>query len=185
MSLHASMMSGKYSRARFTPSNVDESLFGDLKKTRDPDPVTEFDPPWVDNGKAKTKSPPKPLLFYTPNRPSSSRSSSRANSSSRSTPQRKYKPVKFTPSYVDENLFGDRNARRSNSPPPREFDPPWAKEEDNGRNNPILFDYSRKNLVFDDREVLTNRSGVSTPGSGRLRPGSTTREKSTSKPPWR
>jgi hypothetical protein len=105
---------GRFKRTKFVPPSVDETLFGDLKKTREPDPVAEFEPPWIDNGKTKVKSPPKPLLFYCPNTSSPLNSSpssatSRASSVASRTPDRKYKPVKFYPTVIDNTLFGDHN----------------------------------------------------------------------------
>lgn len=95
---------GAFKRTKFTASTVDESLFGERRTTLEPDPVAEFEPPWVDNGKTKLKPRPKPLLFYCPSSPS--RPSSRA---SVNTPEKKYKPTTFSPTYVDNSLFGDTN----------------------------------------------------------------------------
>lgn len=109
---------GRFKPTKFVPSSVDESLFGELKKTREPDPVPEFEPPWVDTGKSKLKSPPKPLLFYCPSASSTlssrplSASSSRASSR---TPDRKYKPVKFSPTVVDNTLFGEKKKEQLHS----------------------------------------------------------------------
>lgn len=98
---------GRFKRTKFTPSSVDETLFGERRTTLEPDPVPEFEPPWVDNGKTKLKPQPKPLLFYCPTSPS--RPSSQA---SVRTPEKRYKPVKFSPTYVDDTLFGKNDEER-------------------------------------------------------------------------
>ncbi|XP_020895380.1 uncharacterized protein LOC110234347 [Exaiptasia diaphana] len=93
---------GRFKKTRFTPSSVDETLFGERRTTLEPDPVPKFEPPWVDNGKTKLKPPPKPLLFYCPGSPSRPTSSSRTTNT---TPERKYKPTKFSPTVIDHTLF--------------------------------------------------------------------------------
>lgn len=140
-------------KQKFVPSSCDDTLFGQRRISREIDQVPEWEPPWVDNGKTKLKSPPKPLLFYCPtaaNSTSSSRSSSRMRSSCSTPESRKFKQVKFSPTYVDNSLFGMRRTKRSNSPPPKEFDAPWAKEEK--KDKPLLFEYSATNLVFDSTD---------------------------------
>lgn len=186
------------SRVKFVRSTVDESLFGERTKAREPSRVTAFEPPWIDSGKAQPKTPSKPLLFYCPTsqtRPVSSRSQATPN-------LRGYKPVKFSPTYVDESLFGDRKTKRSDSPPPSEFDAPWVKESEKRRDRPLLFDCSSR-LVFDHSGMDDELDAGSSTSSSRPRSARTPQSfrsssrtssraesegnmpKSTNKPPWR
>lgn len=126
---------GRFKPTKFVPSSVDESLFGELKKTREPDPIPNFEPPWVDTGKNKLKSPPKPLLFYCPttsspfsSRPSSASSRPSSRTSSR-TPDRKYKPVKFSPTVVDNTLFGEKKKEQLHSLQTEKFFTSMEKKE--------------------------------------------------------
>ena len=178
---------GASSGVKFVPSMVDDTLFGEPRKARKPVAVPDFEPPWAESGSTK----PNPLLFYcptTPSRPSSF--SSRTSSASRG-PQ----PKRFSPSYVDDSLFGKRRTKLSDSPPSSEFDPPWVKESDKKKVRPILFDCSSR-IVFDNTFGTENRSSRTseTPRSssqlrkGTQRFGSTPRVKScldSRKPPWR
>lgn len=187
------MRASNANRVKFVRSTVDETLFGERTVAREQAHVPEFEPPWVDNGKTKA-SPSRPLLFYcptSPSRPASSRSQASQDSALRS-----YKPVKFSPSYVDDTLFGKRKTRRSNSPPPSEFEPPWVKESEKRPVRPLLFDFNSR-LVFDtsctDENDSSNMSSRSkTPQSIRTSSRMSSRAqgvgnlpKSTSKPPWR
>ena len=149
------------SKQTFVPSRCDDTLFGERRISREPDPVPEWEPPWVDNGKTKLKSPPKPLLFYCPtaaSSTSSSRPSSRAKTTCSTPDSRKFKPVKFSPSYVDDSLFGTRRAKRSNSPPPKEFNAPWEKEEK--RDRPLLFEYTTTHLTFNPTERFDSSTSM-------------------------
>lgn len=187
------MRSTNASRVKFVRSTVDETLFGERTKAKEPIHVPAFEPPWVDNGKTKPKTPSKPLLFYCPTssplRPSSSHS--------QRTPLRGYKPVNFSPAYVDESLFGNRRTKGSNSPPPKsDCDPPWVKESEKRRDRPLLFDCNSR-LMFDNScdELDANSSTSSrsrTPQSFRSSSRASSRAqsvgnvpKSNSKPPWR
>ena len=183
------MRSTNVGRIKFVHSTVDETLFGELTKAREPLRVPTFEPPWVD-GKAKTKTSSKPLLFYCPG------SSPASSHSQRNSAVRAYKPVQFSPAYVDESLFGKRRTKRSNSPPPSEFNPPWVKESEEKRNRPILFDCNSR-LSFDNscefnasRRPMSSRSR--TPRSSRSSSRATSRAQSiehlpkpANKPPWR
>ena len=187
------MQSTNASRVKFVRSTVDETLFGErTKAVKEPIRVPEFEPPWVDNGKTKPKIPSKPLLFYCPTsplRPASSRS--------QSTPLRRYKPVQFSPTYVDETLFGSRRTKCSDSPPTTdEFNPPWVKKNEKKQDRPILFDCNSR-LVFnssscDDLDASSMSSRSTTPQSFRSSSRISSRAqsvgdmpKSNSKPPWR
>ncbi|XP_031556554.1 RBPJ-interacting and tubulin-associated protein 1-like [Actinia tenebrosa] len=167
---------GRFKRTKFTPSSVDESLFGELRKTREPDPIPEFEPPWVDTGKTKLKSPPKPLLFYCPttSSPFSSRPSSSASSrpssrctSSRSS-DRKYKPVKFSPTVVDNTLFGEKKKDQLHSLQTEKFFTSMAKKE----------------LSFDG-EVCNSYRPQSSICSSRPQSSQTPVKAKPSPPPWR
>ena len=188
------MRSTNVGRTKFVQSTVDETLFGEFTKTREPVRVPAFEPPWVEGGKAKTKTPSKPLLFYCPG------SSPASSHSQRSSPLRAYKPVQFSPAYVDESLFGKRRTKRSNSPPPSEFNPPWVKESEEKRERPILFDCNAR-LSFDNscefdasRRPMSSRSRTPRSTSSRSSSRATSRAqsielehlpKSANKPPWR
>lgn len=170
-------------RTKFKPSEFDETLFGERKKSREPDHVAKFEPPWVDNGKTRLKPAPKPLLFYCPTTPS--RSSSRlATSSLSASSDRRYKPVKFSPTYVDESLFGN------NKPTQPDFDPPWVKKSEKKFVRPILFDYSGT-LVFDlsdDERCSSRLRSTSSLGSERPTSVASSRKSGSSTPvkrPWR
>ena len=140
------MRATKANRVKFVQSSVDESLFGErVTAVHEPLDVRTFDPPWEDNGKAKA-SPSKPLLFYCPTSPSWPTFS--RSQTSQASPVRSYKPVKFSPSYVDDSLFGKRKTKRSDSPPPSEFEPPWVKESEKRPVRPLLFDFKAR-LVFE------------------------------------
>ena len=174
---------------KFVHSTVDETLFGDRTKAREPVRVPSFEPPWVEGGKAKTKTPSKPLLFYCP----SSSTPTASSHSQRCSPIRAYKPVQFSPAYVDESLFGNRRTKRSNSPPPSEFNPPWVKESEEKRDRPILFDCNSR-LMFDNSfgEFDTTSRRSRTPQSSRSSSRASSRAqsighppKSANKPPWR
>lgn len=188
------MRSSNVGRIKFVNSTVDETLFGELTKAREPVRVPAFEPPWAEGGKAKTKTQSKPLLFYCPG--SSTPPASSHSQRSSTSPVRAYKPVQFSPAYVDESLFGNRKTKRSNSPSPSEFNPPWVKESEEKRDRPILFDcYSR--LLFDNscefdasRRPMSSRSR--TPRSSHSSSLATSRAqsiahvpKSANKPPWR
>lgn len=187
------MRSTNASRVKFVRSTVDETLFGERIKAKEPIRVPVFEPPWVDNGKTKPNSPSKPLLFYCP----TSSSLRPTSSHSQRTPLRGYKPVHFSPTYVDDSLFGYRRTKRSDSPPPTsEFNPPWDKESEKRRDRPLLFDCNSR-LVFnnscDELDVNSSMSSrTTTPRSFRTssRPSSRAKSvghipKSNSKPPWR
>ncbi|KAL9962859.1 hypothetical protein ACROYT_G032007 [Oculina patagonica] len=191
------MRSTNASRVKFVRSTVDETLFGERTKAKEPIHVPAFEPPWVDTGKTKPKTPSKPLLFYCPTssplRPTSSHS--------QRTTLRGYKPVHFSPTYVDDSLFGNRRTKRSDSPPPTsDCDPPWVKESEKKRDRPLLFDCNSRpmfdNSTFAD-ELDANSSSRSssrtrTPQSFRSSSRASSRAqsvgnipKSNSKPPWR
>lgn len=186
------MRSTNAGKIKFVNSTVDETLFGELTKAREPVRVPAFEPPWVEGGKAKTKTQSKPLLFYCPG----SSTPSASSHSHRSNPVRAYKPVQFSPAYVDESLFGNRRTKRSNSPPPNEFNPPWVKESEEKRDRPILFDCNSR-LLFDNlcefdasRRPTSSRSR--TPRSSHSSSRATSRAHSiehipisANKPPWR
>lgn len=185
------MRSTNVGRVKFVHSTVDETLFGERTKAREPVRVPAFEPPWVEGGKAKTKTPSKPLLFYCPGS-----STPPVSSHPRCGPLRAYKPVQFSPTYVDETLFGKRRTKRSNSPPPSEFNPPWVKESEEKRDRPILFDCNSR-LLFDNScgefDATSSTSSRSrTPRSSRSSSRASSRAhnvgntpKSASKPPWR
>ena len=136
------MRATKANRVKFVQSSVDESLFGErVTAVHEPLDVRTFDPPWEDNGKGKA-SPSKPLLFYCPTSPS--RPTSSRSQTSQASQLRSYKPVKFSPSYVDHSLFGKRKTKRSDSPPPSEFEPPWVKESEKRPVRPLLFDFNAR-----------------------------------------
>lgn len=179
------MRASNPNRVKFVRSTVDETLFGERAKSREQVHVLDFEPPWAENGKTKA-SPSRPLLFYCPtssSRPSSSRSQV-------SSPLRTYKPTKFSPSYADDTLFGKRRTKRSDSPPPSEFEPPWVKESDKKPVKPLLFDFNSR-LVFDnscDENDAEVSSRCRTPQSSRTASRASARTQSvgnTSKPPWR
>ena len=183
-------------RMKFVRSTVDETLFGERVRARhEPVDVPSFEPPWADNGKTKASSS-RPLLFYCPTSPS--RPTSSRSQSSQVSPLRSYKPVKFSPSYVDDTLFGKRKTKRSESPPPSEFEPPWVKESEKRPVRPLLFDFNSR-LVFDNSCDENDVSSQAVSSRART-PQSATRSssrmssrtqcagnlpKSTSKPPWR
>lgn len=182
------MQASNASRVKFVRSTVDETLFGERIKARKPVNVAEFEPPWVDRRNSTPKTPSKPLLFYCPT--SQTRPPSRTP---HSKPLRGYKPVKFSPTYVDETLFGERKTKRSDSPPPREFQAPWTKESERKRDRPLLFDCNSR-LMFDnscDELEVSSRSG--TPQSFRSSSRTSLRAQSVGKrpkstfkpPPWR
>lgn len=181
-------------KIKFVGSTVDETLFGERTKSREPFRVPEFEPPWIDNGKNKSSSS-KPLLFYCPtssDRPSSCRSQAKKGSPLLSA----NKPVKFAPSYADDTLFGKRRTKRSDSPPPSDFEPPWVKQSKGKSVRPLLFDCNPR-LVFDNSfdESAFNSTVVpssSTRQSSRCSSGTTSRARSVGnlskpgyKPPWR
>lgn len=179
------------SRVKFVDSTVDETLFGERTKAREPIHVPEFEPPWVDNGKTQV-SPSKPLLFYCPTSSSnSSRSQARKESPSRSG----YKPVKFSPSYTDDTLFGNRRTKRSNSPPPKDFRPPWVKEGEKKSLRPLLFDGKARHVFDNSTEKIDTHRTIATPQPGskprgsrsasRRRPSTGNPSKPSDKPPWR
>lgn len=180
------------SRMKFVRPIVDETLFGERVKTRETVNVPDFEPPWVDRKNSPTKTPSQPLLFYCPT--AQSRPHSR---SSLSTPVRGYKPVKFSPTHVDETLFGERRTKRSDSPPPSEFDAPWEKQNEQKRDRPLLFDCNSR-LTFDNAgDELETTSRSRTPQS--FRSSSRTNSRTSSRaqtvgkrpksaykpPPWR
>ena len=177
---------------KFVHSTVDETLFGERTKAREPVHVPEFEPPWVEGVKTKTKIPSNPLLFYCPG----SSTPPASSHSQRSSPVRAYKPVQFSPAYVDESLFGNRRTKRSNSPPLSEFNPPWVKESEDIRGTPILFDCNSR-LVFDnscefDATSRPMSSRSRTPRSSRSSSRANSRAQSigqmpqsADKPPWR
>ena len=179
-------------KLKFVHSTVDETLFGERTKAREPVRVPAFEPPWVEGGQAKTKTPSKPLLFYCPG----SSTSPASSHSHRSSSVRAYKPVQYSPAYVDESLFGNRRTKRSNSPPPSEFNPPWVKENEEKRDRPILFDCNSR-LMFDnscefDATGRPVSSQSRTPRSSRSSSRASSRAqsigqipKSANKPPWR
>ena len=185
------MRSSSANRVKFVRSTVDETLFGERTKSREPVHVSEFEPPWADSGKNKASSS-KPLLFYCPTSPS--RPSSSRSQVGQVSPLRAYKPVKFSPSYVDDTLFGKKKTKRSNSPPPREFEPPWVKESEKKPVRPLLFDFNSR-LVFDDSCDENDSNSTSrciTPQSARSSSRISSRNQSvgnlpkpSSKPPWR
>lgn len=190
------MRATKANRVKFVQSSVDESLFGErVTAVHEPLDVRTFDPPWEDNGKAKA-SPSKPLLFYCPTSPS--RPTSSRSQTSQASQLRSYKPVKFSPSYVDHSLFGKRKTKRSDSPPPSEFEPPWVKESEKRPVRPLLFDFNSR-LVFDNSDVnnansLAASARSKTPqSSSRSSSRRSSRTQSAghlekiinSKPPWR
>ena len=169
------------SRSKFKQSECDEGLFGERKKSREPDPVPQFEPPWVDNGKTPLKKAPRPLLFYCPTTPV--RSTSQRNTSSPSWPKKRgFKPVTFSPSYVDESLFGRK-------PVEPEFDPPWVKESEKKRDRPILFDYSGAlafNAIAMNGERCSSRSSTKSTSERPLSVASRRSGSSTPvKRPWR
>lgn len=178
------------SRVKFVDSTVDETLFGERTKAREPIHVPEFEPPWVDNGKTQV-SPSKPLLFYCPTSSSnSSRSQARKDSPSRSG----YKPVKFSPSYTDDTLFGNRRTKRSNSPPPKDFRPPWVKEGEKKSLRPLLFDGKARHVFDNSTEKNDTHRTIATPQPGSKprgsrstprRPSTGNPSKPSDKPPWR
>lgn len=190
------MRATKANRVKFVQSSVDESLFGErVTVVHEPLDVRTFDPPWEDNGKAKA-SPSKPLLFYCPTSPS--RPTSSRSQTSQASQLRSYKPVKFSPSYVDHSLFGKRKTKRSDSPPPSEFEPPWVKESEKRPVRPLLFDFNSR-LVFDNSDV--NNANTPAASARSKTPQSSSRSSSrrssrtqsaghlekiiNSKPPWR
>lgn len=181
-------------RVKFVRSTVDETLFGERIKAREPVHVPEFEPPWADSDKTKT-SPSRPLLFYCPTSPS--RPTSSRSQASQVSPLPSYKPVKFSHSYVDDTLFGKRRTKRSDSPPPSEFEPPWVKESEKRSVRPLLFDFNSRRM-FDnscdddssDSRTVSSRSRTlqSSRASSRMRSRAQSvgnLPKSTSKPPWR
>lgn len=184
------MRSTNVGRMKFVHSTVDESLFGERTKAREPVRVPAFEPPWVEGGKLKTKTPSKPLLFYCPG----SSTPPASSHSQRSSPVRAYKPVQFSPVYVDESLFGNRRTKRSNLPPPNEFNPPWVKESEEKRDRPILFDCNSR-LMFDNScdatsRPMSSRSRIPRSSRSSSRTSSRTQSighipKSANKPPWR
>lgn len=150
-------------RMKFVRSTVDETLFGERVKARETVSVPEFEPPWVDCRNFPLKTPSKPLLFYCPT--SQTRPSPRTTT--RRVPTRGYKQVKFSPTHVDETLFGERRTKRSDSPPSSEFEPPWEKQSEKKRDRPLLFD-SNSRLVFNNSsDELEASSGSRTPQSFR------------------
>lgn len=183
------MRSTNVRRMKFVHSTVDETLFGERIKAREPARIASFEPPWVDQGgEAKAKMPSKPLLFYCPTSP--------ASHSQRCSLVRSYKPVQFSPAYVDESLFGNRRTKRSNSPPPSEFNPPWVKKNEEKRDRPILFDCNSRLMIdnsfgeFDTTSSPTS-SRSRTPRSTRSSRASSRAQSiehapiSANKPPWR
>lgn len=183
------MRSTNVGRMKFVHSTVDETLFGERTKAREPALIASFEPPWVDQGgEAKAKMPSKPLLFYCPTPP--------ASHSQRCSLVRSYKPVQFSPAYVDESLFGNRRTKRSNSPPPSEFNPPWVKKNEEKRDRPILFDCNSRLMIdnsFGDFDTTSSptSSRSRTPRSTRSSRASSRAQSiehapiSANKPPWR
>lgn len=181
------MEASNASRMKFVRSTVDETLFGERVKARETVNVPEFEPPWVDRRNFPPKTPSKPLLFYCPT------SQTRPSSRTRSAPTRGYKPVKFSPTHVDETLFGERRTKRSDSPPSGEFEPPWEKQSEKRRDRPLLFDCNSR-LVFDNSsDELEASSRSRTPQSFRSSSRASSRSQSAGKrpnsaykpPPWR
>lgn len=162
---------GRFKKTKFTPSTVDETLFGERRTTLEPDPVPQFEPPWVDNGKTKVKPPPKPLLFYCPGSPS--RPSSRTNNT---TPERKYKPTKFSPTVIDHTLF-DSVTKHGHDLKKEKFFTSMAHKEIHLDNNSIGL------CETSDEDSFRLPSGRSRPNSRNVKRNEHELKKSL--PPWR
>ena len=144
-------------------SSVDELLFSSHHPTRNSEEMS-FKAPW-DSVKERTnksdKTRAKPLLWAPSERAAFSSRSQILKSSNRNSlthdfeKHQKYKPLKHTPTYVDESLFGPKLEEPS-------FRAPWAEKVK--RPKPFLFspiDYTK--LVREsttDKKVRYSSAGT-------------------------
>lgn len=132
---------------KFSPSFVDESLFGTRRTTKEAEkPCKDFEPPWI-MGEERKINRSRPLLLYCPSLATNANFAAGTNKmeiipspkpKGRPFSARAYKlRMTFSPSYVDESLF--KSPRKLNEMSVN-FDPPWVDNADK-KTKPILWDY--------------------------------------------